>query len=219
MSSGDPEPVDSRERYDALCRTVTGCHRCPTMDGRRRILSSANGQPGAPVMFVAEAPGRLGAELSGVPLCGDRAGRRFELLLRAAGWERGDVFVTNAVLCNPRTADGRRNRRPSDAELRACRDHLAAQIEVVDPLVVVSLGMVALEALGPLHFHGLRLGEAVGQPWPWGRRWLFPMYHPGDRALIRRAEHVQIADAVRLGRFVRLLVARLQGNGSEESAP
>jgi uracil-DNA glycosylase family 4 len=212
MSGDDANLADGRERYDALCRTVASCRRCPTMEGRRRVLSSANGQPGAPVMFVAEAPGRLGAEISGVPLSGDRAGRRFELLLRAAGWERGEVFVTNAVLCNPRTADGRRNRPPSDSELRACRDHLAAQIEVVDPLVVVSLGTVALKALGRLHFHGLRLGEAAGRPWPWNRRWLFPMYHPGDRALIRRSEQVQVADAIRLGRFVRLVMAGASGD-------
>ena len=207
MSNDGARSADAVRRYDELCRQVAGCRRCPTMDGRRRVLSFANGQPGAPVMFVAEAPGRLGADLTGVPLSGDRAGRRFEALLRAAGWDRTKDFVTNSVLCNPRTADGRRNRPPSAAELRACRDHLAEQIEVVDPLVVVSLGAIALGALDRLLPHGLRLGDAVGQPRRWGSRWLFPMYHPGDRALIRRPEQAQLADAIALARFVRLLLA------------
>lgn len=187
------------------------------MDGRRRVLSSANGRPGAPVMFVAEAPGRLGADLTGVPLSGDRAGRRFEALLRAAGWDRTEVFITNAVLCNPRTADGRRNRPPSAAELRACRDHLAEQIDVVDPLVVVPLGALALAGLDRLLPHGMRLGDAVGRPRRWGSRWLFPMYHPGDRALIRRPERAQLADAIALARFVRRLLALATDFGLQDS--
>src|SRR5918999_963366 len=173
-----PEPA----AFEELCREVAGCRRCASMEGRRRVLSPANGQPGARVMFVAEAPGRLGAERTGVPLSGDRTGRRFETLLALAGWRRSDVFVTNAVLCNPRGADGRRNRPPSAAEIAACRDHLRSQLAVVAPLVVVPLGAVALRALDALAPHGLALADSVGRPWSWDGRWLFPLYHPGERA-------------------------------------
>ena len=188
-----------------LCRTVARCRRCPTMAGRRRVLSTANGRPGAPIMFVAEAPGRLGAERTGVPLSGDRAGRRFEALLAVAGWHRADVFVTNAVLCNPRSADGRRNRLPTSAETAACRDHLRSQLAVVAPLVVVPLGTVALRALDALVPHGLGLADAVGRSWSWDGRWLFPLYHPGERARRWRSDADQANDVRALARFVAAL--------------
>src|SRR6185312_15467484 len=54
--------------FDALIETVAACRACPSMEGRRRVLSHANGHVDARVLFIAEAPGRLGAELTGIPL-------------------------------------------------------------------------------------------------------------------------------------------------------
>ncbi len=192
----------ARAAFGGLCEEVAGCRRCAGMAGRRRVLSALNGRPGAAVMFVAEAPGRLGAERTGIPLAGDRSGARFEALLAVAGWTRDEVFVTNAVLCNPRMVDGRRNRPPSRGELAACADHLRRQIAVVDPLVVVPLGAVALGALASLAPHGLKLGAGVGRPVAWAGRWLFPLYHPGERALLHRPLERQHGDARALRGFV-----------------
>ena len=188
--------------FAALCQEVAACRRCPGMAGRRRVLSPLNGRPGATVLFVAEAPGQRGADRTGVPLSGDRSGARFDALLAEAGLRREEVFVTNAVLCNPRSPDGRRNRPPARTELAACADHLARQIAVVDPLVVVPLGSVALAALGRLAPHGLALRDAAGRPSPWHGRWLFPLYHPGDRALLHRPLDRQLADARALRRLL-----------------
>jgi uracil-DNA glycosylase family 4 len=193
--------------FDDLCGMASACRRCPAMEGRRRVLSTANGRPGAQVMFVAEAPGRRGADRTGVPLSGDRSGRRFEALLDLVGWNRTDVFVTNAVLCNPRSPDGR-NRSPTAAEIAACRDFLRAQIDLIMPSVVASLGAVALRALDDVIPHGLRLAEAVGLPWRWGDRWLFPLYHPGERARLRRSDDDQRRDMRALAGFLDLLVQR-----------
>ncbi len=162
-------------------------------------------------MVVAEAPGRRGADLTGVPLAGDRSGDRFDALLAAAGWSRADVFVTNAVLCNPRSLDRRRNRPPTRAELAACADHLRRQIELVAPVVVAPLGAVALAALDRLAPHGLTLRESAGTPSPWSGGWLFPLYHPGDRALLHRPHPRQLADIRALRTFVdQLRVARAE---------
>ncbi len=172
------------------------------MAGRRRVLSKANGALDARVLFVAEAPGRLGADRTAVPLVGDVSGKRFDALLAAAGWGRAEVFVTNAVLCNPRSSDGRRNRAPSRAELEACAGLLRRQIEVVNAPVVAPLGAVALAALDRLAPHGLSLRDAVGRPVPWRGRWLFPLYHPSPRALLHRTDEAQAADMLALRRFV-----------------
>ena len=171
------------------------------MAGQRRVLSVANGAPGAAVLFVGEAPGRLGAERTGVPFHGDRSGHRFEALLASVGWRRDRVFVTNAVLCNPRTPAGR-NRPPSRQELANCRPHLLETVRVVDPHVVVALGQRALDALGALSPHGLTLAQPA-EPVLWlDGRFLLALYHPSPLALAHRPHEQQLADWRRLSAFV-----------------
>lgn len=174
------------------------------MEGRRRVLSLANGRPGARVLFVAEAPGRLGGEVTGVPLSRDQSGRRFERLLVLAGLRRDDVFITNAVLCNPRS-DAGTNRPPSRREQDCCGGWLTEQFRVVDARVVVTLGAVALVALGRIEPHGLTLRDAVGRPVVWAGRTLVPLYHPSPRAGLSRAYAAQDEDFRRLGAIVRRL--------------
>ena len=172
------------------------------MDGRIRVLSRANGPVDACVMLVGEAPGRLGAGQSGVPFSGDESGRRLDVLIDAAGWKRSEIFITNAVLCNPLDDTGR-NRPPRQAELANCRDWLAAQIEVVDPLLVVALGAVALRSLAHIAPHDLTVRDSSSQPVPWNDRYLAAAYHPGARAAIHRPFPEQLMDFDRIGTWLR----------------
>lgn len=172
------------------------------MEGRRRVLSPANGDPAARVLFLAEAPGRLGGELTGVPLSADQSGRRFERLLALAELRRDEIFITNAALCNPRDAHGH-NRPPSAVELANCSGWLAETLRVVDPAVVVTLGATALGALGRLEPHRLALRDAVGRPLRWQGRWLYPLYHPSPRAGLSRGYAQQDEDFRVLGRWLR----------------
>lgn len=183
--------------HERLIEAVQACRRCPTMDGRRRVLGHTNGPPDARVMFIAEAPGRRGGEVTGVPLTRDQSGRRFAHLLALAGLTRAQVFITNAVLCNPRRPDGA-NRPPSAAEVRACSGWLRAQIALVDPVVVITLGATALRALALIEPHPYRLRECAAQPLPWNGRILVPLYHPSPRAGLSRSYHEQEADFAHL---------------------
>jgi uracil-DNA glycosylase len=198
------EPMPCRIREPAfahLVDDVQACRRCPRMEGRRRVLSRANGPLAARLLFIAEAPGRLGADVSGVPLTGDRAGRTFAALLGAGGFERSAVFVTNAVACNPRDAAGR-NDRPTAREVTNCGPHLARLLAIVQPDWVVTLGVVALDAVRRIGPHGLVLARDVGRPVAWHGRRLVALYHPGPRALIHRPLPVQLADYQRLAALV-----------------
>lgn len=172
------------------------------MEGRTRLLSTANGPLYPRVCFVAEAPGRLGGDRTAVPLRGDQSGRNFERLLVAAGLDRAAVFITNAVLCNPRDSAGR-NAPPAASELRNCAAFLAATLSLLQPRYVVTLGGVALRALSPIAPHQATLAENVGDVIRWNGRWLMPLYHPGPRAHIRRSFDRQAADFRRLGALVR----------------
>jgi uracil-DNA glycosylase len=189
--------MTTEESLEALIEDVEGCFACEAM-AHCHTLGAANGPARARVLFVGEAPGRYGAGRSGVPFHGDESGRRFESLLMIAGLTRDDVFVTNAVLCNPLDAEGR-NRRPKASEVERCGAFLRRQIEVIDPVIVVALGGVALQALGRIEPHDMTLREGVGQPVEWLGRRLVALYHPGRRALVHRNEVAQQEDWRRLG--------------------
>jgi len=188
--------------FATLCADAAACQVCATMAGRRRVLTPANGRPDARVLFIGEAPGRFGGERTGVPFSGDRTGHNFALLLDAAGLDRADIFITNAILCNPRDAGGR-NRGPSREELVACRPFLARQLATIDAPFIVTLGAVALAATDAIASHRLRLRDAVGQAVGWQGRTLMPLYHPGPRAQLHRSFAIQQADFVALGALVR----------------
>jgi uracil-DNA glycosylase family 4 len=166
--------------FAALVARVQACRACPRMEGRRRVLGEANGAPRPRAMLVGTAPGRHGAERTGIPFTGDRSGAALEELLARAGMSRDDVFITNAVLCNPQDARGR-NTEPTAAELRACRDHLQKTIAVVDPPLVVALGRTAHAALCKLDTHAMPWEEALGTTRAWNGRLLAATYHPGPR--------------------------------------
>ncbi|HEU4792169.1 MAG TPA: uracil-DNA glycosylase [Nitrolancea sp.] len=163
------------------------------MASSRPILGPTNGPVPAEVMLIGEAPGRLGAARTGVPFSGDQSARNLARLLNAAGWTRDDVFLTNAVLCHPRTETGG-NRRPDRSEVRRCSGWLREQIAIVDPVVVGALGIVALDALALIEPHNGELRRDAGKAIPWNGRLLVPLYHPSPRAQIHRPLAAQEAD-------------------------
>jgi uracil-DNA glycosylase family 4 len=199
MRSSFVPAVSPRE---LLISDAQNCLLCPRMGESRRVLSVCNGDWNAKVMFVAEAPGRLGAEVTGIPLFGDRTGNRFEELLTAMEWGRSTVFVTNAVLCNPRDSNGN-NDKPMAAEINNCSGFLQRTIVVVNPILVIALGRVALEALGAIEPHGCTIRGSCGSVVPWGQRHLGVLYHPSPRTQTQRGWEQQIADAISLAQIAR----------------
>ena len=189
--------TDIAEVIEAASR----CRKCGGIDGRRAVLGRANGPAPARLMLIAEAPGRLGADRTRISLHGDRSGDNFESLLAGAGIGRGEVFITNAVLCNPRDGGGR-NRRPNVCELRNCLVLLERQIEAVDPELIATLGATALAALAMIEEHGLRLSRDVGSAHRWRGRRVVPLYHPSPRAMARRPFDVQRNDYAGLARLL-----------------
>src|SRR5436305_12662362 len=129
---------DRQEEFDALVADAAGCRRCEAMCGRSAVLSARNGRVGARVMFVGEAPGRQGGDRTRVPFSGDQSGRNFERFLASIKLTRRSIFITNAVLCNPRQSSGA-NRKPTVAEISNCSAFLRRQLEVINPRVVVTL--------------------------------------------------------------------------------
>ena len=147
---------EKRRQFRALVSEAAACIRCPAMCERTAVLSDLNGPIDARVMFIGEAPGRKGADRTRLPFSGDQSGKNFERLLASINLPRSAIFITSAALCNPRTATGA-NRKPTASELRNCSDFLRRTIALVDPSVIVTSGMVALDAMKSLQFHELNL--------------------------------------------------------------
>jgi uracil-DNA glycosylase family 4 len=163
------------------------------MGQRRRVLSASNGTLESDVVFIAEAPGRLGADRFGIPLFGDQTGRNFEWLISSVGIRRESVFITNAVLCNPRT-EGGTNDSPSISEVRNCAIYLKETLDIIKPKYIVPLGKVALTAIRTIHRFESELSECVGQLFSWNGYQVYPLFHPGPRAFVWRSKAQQLQD-------------------------
>lgn len=172
-------------QFGDLVREAQGCARCPAMAARTAVLSERNGSLRPKVLFVAEAPGRRGGDRTRVPMSGDASGRVFQSLLASIDLAPAEVFITNAVLCNPHSETGA-NRPPTQSELVNCSDFLRRTIDLLDPPLVVTIGAKALAALDRLEPHGLSLREDVARCVEWRGRRLIPLYHPSPQVLISR---------------------------------
>ena len=178
MAPTTPEPV-TQKAFKRLERQASSCRLCPALADQPAILSLANGNLNAKIVFVAEAPGRFGAGRTGIPFHGDKSGNNFETLLAHIGLIRADVFITNAVLCNP-LANGN-NRRPKTSEIKNCSPFLKATLDLIRPKVVVTLGAVGLQAVNLLLGTRYQLKDKVAQRLSTPNFILFPLYHPSPR--------------------------------------
>jgi len=196
--------------FEVLVAEASECRKCPAMCERIAVLSERNGNLDARVLFIGEAPGRQGGDRTRVPFSGDQSGRNFQRFLDSIHLTRESIFITNAVLCNPRKPSGA-NRKPTAQEVSNCSAFLRRQIELIDAPVVVTLGAVSLDAVNRIEYHSLSLKTAVGQIHRWNGRLLVPLYHPSPQVLAsHRREREQLRDYKAIARALRS-VARETG--------
>jgi DNA polymerase len=131
--------AQKHDSLEKIAAEVSGCPLCK-LSGMRRNAVPGEGQLGAKIMFIGEAPGKSEDE-KGRPFVG-AAGRILDSLLQEAGIERSQVFITNVVKCRPPN-----NRVPEEDEVAACRLYLERQIALVKPKVICILGRTAYSSL------------------------------------------------------------------------
>ena len=147
-------------------------------EGEKKVLVFGEGDVGAPVMLVGEAPGEQ-ETLLGRPFVG-KAGKNLDAFLEGAGMDRSALYVTNTVKFRPtkRSAAGRTvNRPPTQEEVKLFLPWLLREIALVDPKCVITLGNVPLKALTD---RKSVIGDLHGRFIDWEGRLLFPMYHPAS---------------------------------------
>jgi len=195
--------ADERLReFTKLSEKARNCRRCEAMCERVAVLSELNGSLHPKVFFIAEAPGRQGADRTRRPFSGDKSGANFQSLLDSIGLTREEIFITNTVLCSPRSATGA-NRKPSKKEIANCADFLIKTINLIDPKIIVTLGSVALEALKTIEYHQIILRTDAGQIFRWNSRRLVPLYHPSPQVIAsHRRMNQQLEDFKAVARAI-----------------
>lgn len=153
-------------RAEDLSSRVRTCERCPLAETRTNAVPG-EGPLNAEVLLIGEAPG-INEDKQGRPFVG-QAGQFLEELLAAAGLKRQEVYICNVLKCRPPA-----NRDPAPDEIAACRDYLDEQIEMVDPLVVVTLGRFSMAKW----FSGQTISRIHGTVKEADGRFVVPMFHP-----------------------------------------
>jgi uracil-DNA glycosylase len=188
--------------FSTLGKEARACQICEAMRDKTAVLSELNGNIYPKVMFIAEAPGRQGADRTRKPFWGDKSGDNFQMLLDSIALSRDEIFVSNSVLCSPRKPSGA-NRNPKRSEIRNCSGFLKQTIELIDPGIIATLGIVALDALKLIVDHSFLLKADVGKIRSWNGRLLVPLYHPSPQVIAshRRLDQ-QFEDYKMLGRAI-----------------
>ncbi|MFK4835292.1 UdgX family uracil-DNA binding protein [Microbacterium sp. ZW T2_14] len=181
-----PEDPD----LDRMREAVQGCRGCELWRAATQAVFG-EGAPVARLMLVGEQPGDR-EDLEGEPFVGP-AGRILAQALEAAGIERKDVYVTNAVKHFRFEERGKRriHRRPDAGHITACRPWLEAEVAAVDPDVVVCLGATAARAvLGRV----VKIGAERGTPLESAGRTVLVTIHPS--AVLRLRDSGERSEAI-----------------------
>jgi DNA polymerase len=210
MTKRDPhEPAQSliplRPTLPKLRDAAANCKACDLWKlGTQTVFGE--GKPEAKVMLIGEQPGDQ-EDLTGRPFVGP-AGKLLDTALAEAGIDRTRVYVTNVVKHFKWEPRGKRriHKKPSAAEIAACRPWLDSEIAVLEPKVIVCLGASAAQALLGKDFRVTqRRGEFVKSPLA---PFVMATVHPSSilRAPDERTRHEEmerfIADLKKVTRLV-----------------
>lgn len=212
--------------WSHLSRNILNCKNCPAIVTDRNQAVKGVGNPKAKVLIIGLAPGRNGADLTGIPFTRDPSGILINQMLHSAGLSRDrDVFITNLVKCNPKDEFGR-NRTPNFKEINNCQAYLEQEIELLKPNIIIPLGANATRAI--LGDNASGITELHGKPIYQDGRTIVPFLHPGyvirgsynrdeyirDFSKIGNIYHRLLQQKAELSRLDIMLMILYKGNGA-----
>ena len=167
FAGGTPFPGPA-EALGAQETALQGCTRCKLSKSRSTIVFGS-GNARARLLVVGEGPGEE-EDRQGKPFVG-RAGQLLTKMLESVGFDRErDCYIANVVKCRPE-----RNRNPEPDEVAACHPFLMAQLDTIQPTVILAMGNFAAQTL-------LATKEGIsklrGKAYPYRASILVPTFHP-----------------------------------------
>lgn len=145
--------VGKQQQLDQLKQQILDDAVCPDLAASATQLVFGDGSPEADIVFIGEAPGKNEDE-QGKPFVG-AAGKFLNEMLESIGLKRADIYITNIVKYRPPN-----NRDPLPEEKKAFLPYLQAQLEIIQPKVVVTLGRHSTNCFLP----DLQISKIHGKP-------------------------------------------------------
>jgi uracil-DNA glycosylase len=158
---------DKTKRLEQIKADIIEKNICPDLAQEAKNLVMGDGNTDADIVFIGEAPGKKEDEL-GLPFVG-AAGKFLNEMLATINLERSDVYITNIVKYRPPS-----NRDPYPEEKIAFLPYLQAQLDVIQPKLVITLGRHSMDSLLP----GLQISKCHGQPKRYDGQVYMPLFHP-----------------------------------------
>jgi uracil-DNA glycosylase len=152
---------------DSIKQKILHDNVCPELAAQATQLVFGDGDPAAELVFIGEAPGK-NEDLQGIPFVG-AAGRFLNEMLEMIDMKREDIYITNIVKYRPPN-----NRDPLPEEKAAFMPYLESQLEVIQPVLVITLGRHSLNCFLP----DLHISQVHGQPKRYKGLVYLPLFHP-----------------------------------------
>lgn len=179
-----------------LDEKILVCQLCRLAKSRTNAVPGSGRIQNVEIVFVGEAPGR-NEDILGKPFVG-AGGKLLDEMIGHVGLSREEVYITNIIKCRPPN-----NRKPETDEIDACTsNYLEKQIELLDPLLICTLGATALEYFTGQKTIGLVHGKLTrtknGYP-------LLPTYHPASIFRNRSLKDLLRADLEKIPEMLKTL--------------
>lgn len=162
--------MDKKKKLEEIAKRVASCKKCPLYKNAINPVPG-EGNPEAEIMFIGEGPGFY-EDQQGRPFVG-QAGKLLDSLLQLIKLPRKEVFIANVIKHRPPN-----NRDPLPEEIEACKEFLNAQIKIIDPKIIVTLGRFSMAKFLPGEFISKIHGQARFVDFAGKRRVVISMYHP-----------------------------------------
>lgn len=200
-----------RYQLKEVNKKIKLCNKCENLVKSRKMAVNGYGYEDADIFFVGLAPGRLGADNTGIPFTKDSSGKLFQLALSSSGisMEPNDLdqnediikaYVTNLVKCNPKDSKGN-NRYPAQTEIGNCKYYLNMEMNLIHSDVIVPLGKLATENV--LNQKCSKFSSMHNKPIKLNESYCIPFIHPSYVARGAYPKNKYIDDFRSLARWVK----------------
>ncbi|MBQ6774722.1 MAG: uracil-DNA glycosylase [Synergistaceae bacterium] len=161
--------INITSAWNLLKSQIEACRKCDLCRTRNNIVIGDGPVEHCKCIIIGEAPGEE-EDLSGKPFVGPAGKLLTKILMNGAGIDRKTLYITNAVKCRPPGNDN-----PTNKQLIACNDFLEAQLLLLQPSIIVTLGNVPTKWLLKT---STGISSLRGKWQKWRGLDLLPMFHP-----------------------------------------
>lgn len=162
--------LSQEDQLKYIAHLIGECKKCSLYKTATNHVPG-HGNPNAQIVFIGEAPGQQ-EDLQGLPFVGN-SGKLLDKLLNTIKVPRSDVFICNILKHRPPG-----NRDPAPEEIKVCVPYLKAQLKIIKPKIVITLGRFAMNYFFPEESISRNHGQIRSIVWQDLPLTIIPVYHP-----------------------------------------